>query len=333
MPFMRITFNLTALLLLTSTSCAGQSAMPPELMLDLGKDMKLELVLIPAGKFMMGSPETEKERANDETQHEVTLSQAFYMGKFEVTVGQFARFVEAAGYQTQAETEGFVLAWDGKEYAKFKGANWRKPGFEQGLDYPVCEVSWNDATAFCKWATERTAGVPPAPIPAAETAAVRKWVVRLPTEAEWEYAARAGTTTAYPWGENQDDGKGWGNSVGHTIKRQTLNADHVFNNNNSDDGWAFTAPVGKFRANGFGLHDTLGNVWEWCGDWYGNYAAGAATDPKGAADGQFRVRRGGCSDDDLGSCRAARRSESLPGGKSANVGFRVVVGWGAARTP
>jgi len=215
-------------------SDAAADGLQKELSLDLGNAVKLELVLIPAGKFLMGSPETEKDRQKDETQHEVTISQPFYMGKYEVTIGQFERFVEAAKYKTDAEKDGWAWAWNGKMFDEVNGANWRKPGFEQGPEHPVCVVSWNDAKAFCAWA-----------IQVAQASGLRtqsgglRHTVRLPTEAEWEYAARAGTTTAYPWGDNPDDGKGWGNAADQTAKQKfNIKGEDLFK---WEDGYAFTA--------------------------------------------------------------------------------------------
>ncbi|MGD0090939.1 MAG: SUMF1/EgtB/PvdO family nonheme iron enzyme [Planctomycetota bacterium] len=278
----------------------------PAISLGLGNGVKLELVLIPAGKFVMGSPETEKDRRNDETQHEAEISQPFYMGKYEVTVAQFGRFVEATAYQTEAERDGEAAGLDGHKRVKVNGANWRKQVFEQGAEHPVCEVSWNDAKAFCEWLSSRSG---------------KK--VGLPTEAQWEYAARAGTTTAYPWGDNPDDGKGWGNAADQTAKQAfNLKSEEVFN---WDDGYAFTAPVGKFRPNAFGLYDTMGNVWEWCEDWYGEYAAGRATDPAGPATGTCRVLRGGSWFNSSSTCRSAYRSWVNPDYRNSNSGFRTVV--------
>jgi len=296
----------------TTAHYAKRLNLPTTQTLDLGGGAKLELVFIPAGSFLMGSPETEKNRGKNETQHEVTISRPFYMGKYEVTVGQFDRFVEAEKYQTEAEKEGWAFAWDGQKWDKVNGASWRKPGFEQKADHPVCEVSWNDAKAFCEWLSRTSAKT-----------------VRLPTEAEWECAVRAGTRTAYPWGNDPDDGKGWGNVADQTAKQKfNLKDADVFN---WDDGYAFTAPVGKFRANPFGLFDTMGNVWEWCADWFGEYAAWATTDPTGQATGTFRVLRGGSWGSNPGTCRSAFRNCYSPVSRNNRYGFRVVVV--LARTP
>ena len=189
--------------------------------IELGKEVKLEMVLIPAGKFKMGSPANEKGRGFDETQHEVTLTKPFYMGKYEVTQEQWFEIM---------------------------GVN---PSRKKGRMFPVTDVSWNDCQDFIKKLNAKTNGG-----------------YRLPTEAEWEYACRAGTTTAYSCGDN--------------LKKSDANI----------DGDSIKA-VGSYRPNAFGLYDMHGNVFEWCNDCYANYPAGAVIDPKGPATGKSRVLRGG----------------------------------------
>ena len=291
-----------------STQPATQPSTQPakELTLDLGNKVTMKLALIPAGKFTMGSPKDEKDRSDDEgPQREVTISKAFYMGVYEVTRGEFAAFVKDAGYKTDAEKEGWAYAWDGKSWGKVDGASWKKPGFEQTDEHPVTEISHNDAVAFCDWLTKKTGKT-----------------VRLPPEAEWEYACRGGTNTAYPWGDDPDDGKGWANAADQTAKKQFSNWTAF----SWDDGYVFTAPVGKFKPNAFGLHDMIGNVWEWCADWYADsYANANNTDPQGPASGTSRVLRGGSWCDLPQLCRSARRLRSSPGFRVIDLGFRVVV--------
>ncbi len=188
---------------------------------DLGKDVKLEMVLIPAGKFVMGSPKKEKDRSDDETQHEVTLTKPFYIGKYEVTQEQWEAVM-------------------GKNPSRRKGAK-----------LPVTDVSWNDCQDFIKKLNAKTNGG-----------------YRLPTEAEWEYSCRAGTSTAYSYGDK--------------LTRSDANID-------GDS----TKAVGSYKPNAFGLYDMHGNVFEWCNDCYANYPAGAVIDPKGPATGKSRVLRGG----------------------------------------
>jgi formylglycine-generating enzyme required for sulfatase activity len=286
-----------------------------ELTLDLGNKVTMKLVQIPAGKFLMGSPETEKDRDKDETQHEVTISKPFYMDVTHVTVDQFAAFVKDSGYKTDAEKDGRSMGLeikDGKLDFKYKvnGCSWRNPSFDQKGDHPVVQVSWNDAKTFCDWLSKKSG----------------KTVV-LPTEAQWEYACRAGTKTAYPWGDNPDDGKGWANCFDQSLKKRwsaaTGSASFSW-----DDGFVFTSPVGSFKANAFGLYDMNGNAWQWCQDRYGDYDKGTATDPTGAATGDLRVLRGGSWYDSPGDNRSAVRIWIGPGYRHVSGGFRVVVAAG-----
>lgn len=329
----------------TAGTPAGQSAPAPqpqetskppptppadrEVVLDLGEGVTLKLVRIPAGKFLMGSPEAEKKAAvreavaagvsekdatdffKDEVQHEVTISKPFYMGSTPVTVDQFAAFVKDSGYKTEAEragwSEGFEIKDGVFDFKQVDGCSWRNPSFDQKGNHPVIQVSWNDARAFCEWLSKKTGRT-----------------VRLPTEAQWEYACRAGTKTAYPWGDNPDDGKGWANGADQSLKKKIPNLQaHTFFS--WDDGFAFTSPVGTFKANGFGLYDMTGNVFQWCQDRYGEYETGAVTDPTGADTGVFRVLRGGSWYGDPLTCRSASRIGDSPDYRNGSGGFRVVL--------
>jgi formylglycine-generating enzyme required for sulfatase activity len=312
---------------------ASPSTQPvKELALDLGNKVTLKLALIPAGKFTMGSPEEEKKAAvkeavaagipeatasdvfKDEVQHEVTISKPFYMGVTHVTVDQFAAFVKDSGYKTDAEKDGWSAGFEIKDgeldVKKVNGCSWRNPSYDQKGDHPVVQVSWNDAKAFCDWLSKKSG----------------KTVV-LPTEAQWEYACRAGTKTAYPWGDNPDDGKGWANCSDQTLKKKIPNQ-KGWTFFSWDDGYVFTSPVPSFKANAFGLYDMNGNAWQWCQDRYGDYEKGAATDPTGADTGGLRVLRGGSWDGDPGNCRSAYRLRDVPGDRGDSRGFRVAVAAG-----
>ncbi len=229
--------------------------------------------LIPAGRFQMGSTGGDSDEARV---HGVQISENIYMSQHEVTVGQFRRFVEATGYQTDAEEKRSCFDWNALEDKK--GASWRNPGLQQTNTHPVVCVSWNDATAFAEWAGGR-----------------------LPTEAEWEYAARAGTTGDYA---GDLDAMAW----------------YRANSNNS------THPVGQKAPNDWGLYDMHGNVWEWVQDWYdSDYYDGSPTrDPKGPASGSRRVIRGGSWYNDAWSVRSANRLLHTPDLRSNVIGFRIV---------
>ena len=223
--------------------------------IDLGKDVKLEMVLVPAGKFKMGSPASEKERSDNETQHEVTLTTPFYMGKYEVTQEQ---------------------------YEAVMGNN--PSAFDKGAKLPVTGVSWNDCQEFIKKLNDKTKGG-----------------YRLPTEAEWEYACRAGTSTAYSFGDKITPKEA--NSLFSKIDKPVA--------------------VGSYKPNAFGLYDMHGNVWEWCEDWKADYPAGAATDPMGPATGSSRVLRGGSFNFAPSLARSSQRFNNSPTYLYFSLGFRL----------
>jgi formylglycine-generating enzyme required for sulfatase activity/serine/threonine protein kinase len=282
-----------------------------ELTLDLGNTATMKLVQIPAGKFLMGSPVTEEDRDEDEIQHEVILSEPFYMGVTPVTVGQFAAFIEDSEYITDAEKDSSsagIEIGNGKLDGKVNGCWWRNPGFDQKRDHPVVLVSWNDARAFCVWLSSRSGKM-----------------VLLPTEAQWEYACRAGATTAYPWGESPDSGKGWANVGDQSLKKKLPNARAQWSFFSWDDRFVFTSPVSNVKGNAFGLCDMIGNVWQWCQDYYGDYDKGVATNPTGPETGDLRVLRGGSWGNDPGLCRSAYRDGDYPDYRFGHTGFRVVV--------
>ena len=218
---------------------------------DDGK-VKMEMVLIPTGKFKMGSPTSENGRSDDERQHEVTLTKSYYMGKFEVTQEQY----EAVMENNPSETKGAKL--------------------------PVTDVSWEDCQKFIKKLNAKTNGG-----------------YRLPTEAEWEYACRAGTTTAYSFGDRL--GKSDAAIEGDGLKA-----------------------VASYRPNAFGLYDMHGNVREWCEDFHGNYSIDAVTNPKGAPPGDFHVLRGGSFGSHTSNARSAFRLNGSPNNRNVGYGFRLV---------
>jgi|688.fasta_scaffold06594_17 formylglycine-generating enzyme required for sulfatase activity len=244
-----------------------QAQTPKEITNSIG----MKLVLIPKGTFMMGSPESEEGRdKNDETQHEVTISKDYYLGVYEVTQAQYEKMM-------------------GKNPSYFQGA---KVGNENA-NLPVEKISWDDAVEFCK----KLSDLP-------EEKKVGR-VYRLPTEAEWEYACRAGSKTAYSF----DDEEGLLPEYGW------------FKRNSSDR----THTVGLLEPNAWGLYDMHGNVWEWCSDWYVEYPQGAVSDPTGPKEGSDRVIRGGGWNSGAADCRSAYRGGSTPGDRFYSLGFRLAL--------
>jgi formylglycine-generating enzyme required for sulfatase activity len=260
----------------------------------------------PAGSFQMGSPLSEVGRDDDELQHTVRLSEGFWLGQTEVTRGQFSRFVSATGYRTEGERDGeggYGIDSEGN-YSQKPEYTWRTAGFSQTDDHPVVNVSWNDAVAFIEWLS-----------------LVEGKRFRLPTESEWEYACRAGTTSAYYNGNAPEGLTKVGNVADSTAKQRFPSWTTV----GTSDGYVYTSPVGVFSANVWNLHDMHGNVWEWCSDWYGDYAAGTATDPVGASSGSNRVLRGGGWSFQASYCRAADRLRGGPSDRSSYLGFRLLL--------
>lgn len=283
------------------SACASLPAPPTPAVLENSLGMKF--VRVPAGEYLMGSEETAQalardyphyaqwrfaELADEAPVHRVRISRPFLLGQHEVTVGQFRQFVEASGYVPESVADGtggygYNPAHDpavppGGDL--FEGRDpkysWRNPGFAQDDTHPVLNVTWNDAVALSRWLSRQEG---------------RSY--RLPTEAEWEYACRAGSTSRYHGGSQP---------------RSLLQIANTFDADAAShwpalrayalpgvDGHAFTAPVGSFQPNAFGLHDMLGNAWEWTADWHDEayYARSTETDPPGPADGTVRVRRGG----------------------------------------
>ena len=283
--------------------------------LDLGNGAIVILVCIPPGKFLMGCPDPKEDGYSDQVPHEVLLTQAFYMAATPVTVDQFAAFAKDTGYETEGEKAGSSLGFEIKvtpagpslEPKTVAACSWRSPGFEQKGSHPVVEVSWNDAQAFCAWLSKKSG-----------------WTVALPTEAQWEYACRAGTKTIYPWGDNPDGGRGWANCGDRSFKKK-LGGTFAMAGFGWDDGFVFTSPVGSFNRNAFGLYDMIGNVKQWCQDWYGPYGKGAVTDPTGPVTGRGRVIRGASWLSIPWNCGSAARHMDAAENRDCDVGFRIVV--------
>ena len=251
---------------------------------DLGDGVSLELVWCPPGEFLMGSPEGEEGRFDDEgPQHRVRISRGFWMGIYEVTNAQYARYKPD---HASGEYDGLSLS---------------------DPDQPVVRVGWEDAVGFANWVSRRTD----------ET-------FRLPTEAEWEYACRAGSTTPAPWGRLDATTGQHANVADRTAKARWSDWSIV----ETVDGHEVSALVGTYRPNGFGLHDMIGNVWEWCeDDWHDGYT-GAPSDGTAWVDaprGSDRVSRGGSWFNSPRFCRSAGRCRDTPEYRNGSLGFRVVL--------
>jgi formylglycine-generating enzyme required for sulfatase activity len=268
----------------------------------------MKLVLIPAGEVMMGSPEGEKDAEDDQhPQHRVRITRPFYLGATEVTRCQFRRFVDETAYRTEAERDGRGgHGWneENKTFEQNARYNWQSPGFEQTDDHPVVNVSWNDAVAFCEWLS-RKEGV----------------TYRLPTEAEWEYACRAGTTSKYSHGDDPEGLAAVGNIADGTAKAKYPGWTTI----TAQDGFIYTAPVGRYNRNAWGLFDMHGNVWEWCSDGYAAdyYKRSPEDDPQGAEGAAVRVIRGGGWLNGPRYARSALRRRTAPENRDINLGFRL----------
>jgi formylglycine-generating enzyme required for sulfatase activity len=265
----------------------------------------MEFVLVPAGRFLLGSPPKEDGRKEGEgPQTEVEISRDFYLGKYEVTVGEFRRFIQGTGYQTEAETDGGAHVREGEDWKKKRGVTWDHPRFKQTDRHPVTCISWNDAQAFIKWINQKTG-----------------FSHRLPTEVEMEYATRAGTVTSRFWGEDPDAACGYANVRDKTGKWHFPNWRDI---HNCADGFAETAPVGSFRPNPFGLYDLMGNLAEWCHSMLGAYPGQPVKDLRGATDGKNHVVRGGAWASFPASTRSAYRGLVQPDLRCEFIGFRLV---------
>ena len=248
----------------------------------LTNSIGMKLKLIPAGEFQMGSPANEEGRDDDEHHHRVRITKPFYLGVYEVTQRDYAK----------------VMGNNPSYFSSNGGGGERVSGMDTSR-FPVEEVSWEDAVEFCRKLSAL----------AGERSASR--VYRLPSEAEWEYACRAGTTTAYHFGDNAS----------------RLGEYAWYEVNASDVDEQYSHRVGQKKANPFGLHDMHGNVWEWCQDWYesGYYKASPVDDPTGPSTASDRVFRGGCWFNNARYCRSADRCWSTPTFRSLDLGFRVAL--------
>ena len=256
--------------------------------------VSLTTVLIPAGTFTMGSPLTEVSRGTNETQYTVTLS-AFRISKYEITNAQFAAFLNAKSigsnglYAEGAYPTRALIAANSSYGLTYSGSLWIPvTGFES---CPAINVTWFGATEFATY----VGGI-------------------LPTEAQWEYACRGGTTTPF--------------NTGNFLTNQQANYDWAYPYNGGTNTVTTrpgkTLTVGSYAANDYGLYDMHGNAWEWCSDWYGIYPSSTQTNPTGATTGTYRVIRGGCWNSTALRSRSAYRNNYLPQDPDYGIGFRLV---------
>ena len=264
------------------------------------------LVPIAAGQFQMGSPSDEVGRNDDEGPVRTVAVTAFALAPYPVTRAEFANFIEATGYRIDSR----CWVWTGERFEQTPDADWRHPGFPQTDRDPVVCVSWNDAEAYTRWLSQRTGEH-----------------FRLPSEAEWEYAARAGSTSARYWGELANTACTYADVADESARREIPDGAR-WTIHPCDDGRAYTAPVGSYRPNAWGLYDMLGNVWQWVEDCY--HSSYAAAPHSGAAwvdeHCDKRVLRGGSWAGYPAAVRSAVRLWYRPDIRMNVMGFRVARG-------
>lgn len=277
------------------------------------RDGEPYLTAIPGGVFEMGTDRPLYPQDGEGPARQVTVSE-FRLAARPVTNHEFASFVEETGYRTDAERIGWSFVFEGMNpppdavvgrsagaswWLGVTGAAWRSPkGPGSSLDdlghHPVVHVSWFDAVAYCQWVGGR-----------------------LPTEAEWEHAAKAGSEATYPWGEELAPG---GRHMCNIWQGKFPVLD------TGEDGHRGTSPVGSFPPNGFGIYDMIGNVWEWCSDWYSSRVIPSGTNPTGPSEGAGKVTKGGsflCHRSYCARYRPAARTSNTPDSSTSHLGFRV----------
>ncbi len=253
----------------------------------ISNSIGMKLVLVPAGSFTMGSPKTEADRGDDEAEHQVEITKPFYMGIYHVTQEEYAKVV------------GKNPSW----MSSTGSARQKVKGMDTGR-FPVDNVKWTDAQQFCNKlsALDSKAGKP------------RRY--RLPTEAEWEYAAREAGKSRSPF------------CFGETLNSEQANFDGTFPFGKTIKGPSLsrTSKVGSYKPNNLGLYDMHANIWHWCADWYGKdyYGKSPKQDPQGPTSGSTRVLRGGGWCQNGKDCRSANRSNEAPSFSDGTIGFRVV---------
>jgi uncharacterized protein (TIGR03067 family) len=300
----------------TQRAWADYLGTPVEQVLDLGNGVRMDFVLVPPGRFVIGASDSERQDKSaydsEFPEHEVTIREPLYVSKFATTKAQFRQFVTATNYQTEAERTGKGWGLNQKTgRTKESSYSWQNTGFPQADDHPVVVVSWYDGKRFCDWLSYRFRQLP-GPNEA-----------RLLRDAEWEYCCRAGTTTRTYAGDDPKEVIKIANVADATLTAQFPNILDAFK---ALDGYVFTAPGGQFQANAFGLHDMIGNVWQWCDDsWNPSYTNESQIDPVGGRVGAKRSVRGGSFLCGPRACRAAARDGIDPTTRVSDLGFRVAL--------
>jgi len=306
------------------TSCClpkkpAVSSNPTTIQLDKPTGVDEEMILLPGGAFLMGSEHEEARVSDGEGPVREVTVKPFLVERFPVTNAEFKRFVEGAGYKTEAEKFGWSFVfwshipkdkfWDivddtveeAQWWCKVPGAKWDTPEgpgshIQHRLNYPVVHVSWNDAISYSNWAGKR-----------------------LLYEAEWEYAARGGLVQAlYPWGNKLRPGG---------EHRCNIWQGEFPLTDTADDGFAGTCPVDAFPPNAYGLYSMTGNVWEWCSDWWStdHHLTASRSNPTGPEQGDYKVMRGGsflCHKSYCNRYRVSARTSQTPDSSTSNIGFR-----------
>lgn len=288
-------------LVAAASGCVGHVIQPGDTFSDC--NLCPDMIVVPAGRFVMGSPAGEPERDPDESpRHPVTIETPFAISRFEITRGQYAAFVDSTGHATVSGCR----VWVNHRWEEQRQRSWRDPNFLQTDEHPVVCISWDDAQAYVTWLARET-GQP----------------YRLLSEAEWEYAARAGSTSVYFFGDNPDDLCVTDN--GHDQTSERAHPGMPWPGVDCTDGFAETAPVGSLQPNPFGLHDVHGNVWEWLQDCYRSDYQNAPDDGSAVESGVCaqRVYRGGGWSVEKRGRRAANRGRFDPEGRYGQLGLRV----------
>lgn len=278
----------------------------------------MTFVWVPGGCFEMGQTDSERNDLLADVKEENYLNwygdeillhgvclDGFWMSATEVTVAQFGKFIAASGYKTDAEKEGFSRMWTGDWVTK-KNYTWQNAASAGNPNHPVVNVSWHDAKAMATWLSRKNSQV-----------------FRLPSEAQWEFACRAGKKEVRFWGDSPQKACSYANIADQSARKKYKDtAIHDCN-----DGFIDAAPSGFFQPNAFGFYDLLGNVWEWCEDWYGEnyYQVSPLKNPQGPAYGNYRVMRGGFWLSGPNDVRCANRSREIPQGRADTYGFRLVM--------